>query len=226
MQKANAAPKPGARPPTLRAVNARKAYDANINNILRASALVFADKTYGLATLRDIAECAKITIPRIYYYLRNKEELLYLISRQTHEDLLSGFEERSRGIERAEDRLRACIDNHLEYRSAHPAEVKVLIREAETLTSEYHDEIDGVKREYRSRLRKLLTQIVAERGSSVDAQDTRLSTILLLNGLTGTHPQHDPVHAPEQQQRMSDIIFSMAMGALGGGNARDLRAAE
>jgi hypothetical protein len=45
--------------------------------------LVFADKTYGLATLRDIAECAQISIPRIYYYLRNKEELLYLISRKT-----------------------------------------------------------------------------------------------------------------------------------------------
>ena len=71
----------GSRPPTLRAISARNAYDANINHILRASALVFAEKTYGLATLRDIAERAKITVPRIYYYLRNKEELLYLIAR-------------------------------------------------------------------------------------------------------------------------------------------------
>lgn len=220
MQKINAAlPKLSTRPPTLRAVNARKAYDANINNILRASALVFADKTYGLATLRDIAECAHITIPRIYYYLRNKEELLYLISRQTHEDLIGGFEKRSRGLEGAEDRLRAFIDNHLEYRSAHPAEVKVLIREAETLTGEYHDEIEELKREYRGRLRKILTEIAAERGKSVDAQDARLSTILLLNGLAGTHPQHDPVRGSDQQQRMAAIIFRMTVGALGGGSA-------
>jgi TetR/AcrR family transcriptional regulator, cholesterol catabolism regulator len=213
--------KPSARPPTLRAVNARKAYDANINNILRASALVFADKTYGLATLRDIAECAKITIPRIYYYLRNKEELLYLISRQTHEDLLGGFEKRSRGMERGEDRLRVFINNHLEYRSAHPAEVKVLIREAETLTGEYHDEIEQLKREYRGSLRKILADIAAERDRSIDAQDVRLSTILLLNGLTGAHPQQNPARAPDQQERMANVMFRMAIGALDVSSPRD-----
>jgi AcrR family transcriptional regulator len=219
MPKINAAlSKTGGRPPTLRAVNARKAYDANIDHILRASAQVFADKTYGLATLRDIAECARITIPRIYYYLRNKEELLYLISRQTHEDLLSGFEERRRGAESAKKRLQAFINNHLEYRSAHPAEVKVLIREAETLTGEYHDEIEKLKREYRGRLRKLLTEIAAECASSVDAQGVRLLTILLLNGLTGVHPQEEPAHAHEQHRRMADLIYRMAMGGLEAGS--------
>ena len=178
---------------------------------------MFADKTYGLATLRDIAECAQITIPRIYYYLRNKEELLYLISRQTHEELLSGFEKRGRGVGSAEERLRAFIDNHLEYRRAYPAEVKVLIREAETLTAEYHDEIEELKREYRSRLRKLLTEIAAERGSSVDGQGIRLLTTLLLNGLTGVHPQQDPVHAAEQHRRMAHLIYRMAMGGLEAG---------
>jgi AcrR family transcriptional regulator len=213
-----ALPKTGGRPPTLRAVNARKAYDANIDHILRASALVFAEKTYGLATLRDIAECAKITIPRIYYYLRNKEELLYLISRQTHEELLSGFEKSSRNVGSAEERLRAFIDNHLEYRRANPAEVRVLIREAETLTGEYHDEIEELKREYRGRLRKLLTEIAGERGSPVDAQGVRLLTTLLLNGLTGVHPQQDPVHAPEHHRRMANLIYRMAMGGLEAGS--------
>jgi AcrR family transcriptional regulator len=222
MSKINAAlPKTSSRPPTLRAVNARKAYDANIDHILRASALVFADKTYGLATLRDIAECAQITIPRIYYYLRNKEELLYLISRQTHQDLLSGFEDRSRGVEGAEERLHAFINNHLEYRSAHPAEVKVLIREAETLTGAYHDEIEQLKREYRGTLRKLLREIATDRGSSLDGQDTRLLTVLLYNGLTGRHPQDDPGRAGEQQQRMAHMVFRMAIGGLGAGSGRD-----
>ena len=202
------------RPPTLRAINARNTYDANINHILQASALVFAEKTYGLATLRDIAERAQITVPRIYYYLRNKEELLYLIARQAYQDLLSGFEERSHGIQSAEDRLKAFINNQLGYRVTHPAEVKVLLREAETLTGEYNDEIEALKREYRGVLRKILREIVAERGSSLDAQDTHLLTILLLNGLGGTHPEPDPARAPDQQRRMADTIFRMAMGGL------------
>ncbi|MGH8010742.1 MAG: TetR/AcrR family transcriptional regulator, partial [Candidatus Binatia bacterium] len=198
----------------LRAANARNAYDANIDHILRASALVFAEKTYGLATLRDIAERAEITIPRIYYYLRNKEELLYLIAKQTHQDLLSGFAERSRSIENAEERLQVFINNQLEYMYAHPAEVKVLLREAETLTGEYNDEIEALKHAYRGTLRKLLKEIAAARGSSLDAQDIRLLTILLLDALGGTYSQHDPARASEQQQRIANTIFRMAVGGV------------
>jgi AcrR family transcriptional regulator len=216
----------GSRPPTLRAINARNTYDANITDILRASALVFAEKTYGLATLRDIAERAQITVPRIYYYLRNKEELLYLITKQVYQDLLSGLEERIHGIKSAEDHLRAFIHNHLEYRSAHPAEVKVLSREAETLTGEYHDEIEALKREYRGALRKILKEIAAERGISLDAQDTRFLAILLVKGLAGTHPEPDPARAPEQQRRMADMIFRMAMGGLNTSNTPANRAGD
>jgi len=216
----------GSRPPTLKAINARNTYDANINDILRASALVFAEKTYGLATLRDIAARAQITVPRIYYYLRNKEELLYLITRQVYQDLLSGFEERLPGLTSAEDRLRAFIHNHLEYRSAHPAEVKVLSREAETLTGEYHDEIEARQREYRGTLRKILKEIAAERGISLDAQDTRLLAILLVKGLAGTHPEPDPARAPEQQRRMADMIFRMVMGGLNTSNTLASRAGD
>jgi len=219
MRKVNTAVRnTGSRPPTLRALNARNAYDANINHILRASALVFAEKTYGLATIRDIAERAQVTVPRIYYYLRNKEELLYLIARQSYQDLLSGFERRSHESQNAEDRLKAFINNQLEYRAAHPADVKVLLREAETLTGEYNDEIEALQREYRGILRKILREIVTAYGSSLDAQDTRLLTILLLNGLGGTHPEPDPARAPEQQRRMADTIFRMAMGGLNSRN--------
>jgi len=216
----------GSRPPTLRALNARNTYDANIHDILRASALVFAEKSYGLATLRDIAARAQITVPRIYYYLRNKEELLYLITRQVYQDLLSGLEERLPELKSAEDRLRAFIHNHLEYRAAHSAEVKVLTREAETLTGEYHDEIEARQREYRGTLRKILKEIAAEREISLDAQDTRFLAILLVKGLAGTHPEPDPARAPEQQRRMADMIFRMAMGGLNTSNTLASRAGD
>jgi len=41
-----------------------------------------------------------------------------------------------------------------------------------------------------------------------------LLAILLLNGLSGTHPQDDPARAREQQQRMAATIFGMAIGGL------------
>ena len=92
MKKSNLeeAPKRVARiKPVSRAMAPDERYDANIELILRSAAAVFAEKSFGLASIRDIAARAKISFPRIYYYLRNKEELLYLISRRAFEQLVS-----------------------------------------------------------------------------------------------------------------------------------------
>ena len=81
-------------------------YDANIDHILRSAAAVFAEKSFGLASIRDIAARARISFPRIYYYLRNKEELLYLISRRAFEQLVALAEARLAETDDPEERLR------------------------------------------------------------------------------------------------------------------------
>jgi len=97
LRKINAQPAPkrvAAIKAPSRAVAQDERYDANIDLILRSAAAVFAEKSFGLASIRDIAARAKISFPRIYYYLRNKEELLYLISRRAFEQLVSLAESR------------------------------------------------------------------------------------------------------------------------------------
>ena len=146
---AQAAPKrvAGIKPPS-RAIAQDERYDANIDHILRSAAAVFAEKSFGLASIRDIAARARISFPRIYYYLRNKEELLYLISRRAFEQLVSLAEERMSATEDPEERLRIFIRSHLEYHMSNLAEMKVLVREADSLTGRYAADITRLKREY------------------------------------------------------------------------------
>src|ERR1700756_241614 len=99
-------------------------YDANIDHILRAAASVFAEKSFGLASIRDIAARARISFPRIYYYLRNKEELLYLISRRAFEQLIALAESQIATTDDPEERLRLFIRSHLEYHMSNLAEMK------------------------------------------------------------------------------------------------------
>ena len=89
----------------IRALAPRERYDANIDYILRAAAEVFAEKSFGLASIRDIAAHARISFPRIYYYLRNKEELLYLVSKRAFEQLSSRAEEQTASVQ---DPRRSC----------------------------------------------------------------------------------------------------------------------
>ncbi len=118
----------------IRAMAPAERYDANIDYILRAAAEVFAEKSFGLASIRDIAAHARISFPRIYYYLRNKEELLYLISKRAFEQLSGRAEVQIAGVQDAEVKLKLFITGHIEYQLDNVAEMKVLIREAGSLS--------------------------------------------------------------------------------------------
>src|ERR1700679_3143273 len=90
-------------------------YAANIDHILRSAAAVFAEKSFGLASIRDIAAHAHISFPRIYYYLRNKEELLFLISQRAFEQLILRAEKKLPSVQDPEKKLKLFINAHLEY---------------------------------------------------------------------------------------------------------------
>src|ERR1700730_6087689 len=70
----------------------RRHHDANIDQILGSAASLFAEKSFGLASIREIAARANISFPRIYYYLRNKEELLYLVAKRGLERSMTSYE--------------------------------------------------------------------------------------------------------------------------------------
>src|SRR5260370_12627501 len=72
--------------------------DTNVDHILGSAAKLFAEKSFGLASIREIAAQANISFPRIYYYLRNKEELLYLIAKRGMERLFNSYPQRIAGV--------------------------------------------------------------------------------------------------------------------------------
>ncbi len=57
------------------------------NNILQAALMEFAKKGYEKASMRNIANNAKITVGNMYRYFRNKEELFYSVTSPAYERL-------------------------------------------------------------------------------------------------------------------------------------------
>ena len=49
---------------------------------------LFAKKGFSVTSMRDIAKAAKVNVALIYYYFKNKEEILYHIIEQSSRDLL------------------------------------------------------------------------------------------------------------------------------------------
>ena len=202
--------------PSVRPLGADERYDANIDHILRAAASVFAEKSFGLASIRDIAAHARISFPRIYYYLRNKEELLYLISRRAFEELLKRGEDASRGTSDAGARLRKFIEGHLAYHMDNLAEMKVLVREADSLGGRYSADIARLKRDYSRTCRRIIEQYAEERGRTLDRERSRIVTSLLFGSMNWFYTWYEPTRDYEQRARLMDEVFRMVAGSIAG----------
>ena len=202
--------------PSVRPLDADERYDANIDHILRAAASVFAEKSFGLASIRDIAAHARISFPRIYYYLRNKEELLYLISRRAFEELLKRGEDAYRGAPDAGARLRKFIEGHLAYHMDNLAEMKVLVREADSLGGRYSADISRLKRDYSRICRRIIEQYAEERGRTLDRERSRIVTSLLFGSMNWFYTWYEPTRDYEQRTRIMDEVFRMVAGSIAG----------
>ncbi len=206
--------KAAASKPVPRSLAPEDRYDANIDHILRSAAAVFAEKSFGLASIRDIAARARISFPRIYYYLRNKEELLYLISRRAFEQLVASAENQLSETDDHEERLRIFIRSHLEYHMGNLAEMKVLVREADSLKGRYSTDIARLKREYSRICRRLLESYATSRGKTLDREQARILTSLLFGAMNWFYTWYDPARDYDQRSRIMDECFRIVAGSI------------
>lgn len=198
----------------VRALAPRQRYDANIDHILRAAAEVFAERGFGLASIRDIAAHARISFPRIYYYLRNKEELLYLISQRAFEQLSSRAEAQTAGAQDPEEKLKLFIKAHIEYQLDNVAEMKVLIREAGSLSGRNATQITRQMREYSQLCRKIIEQVAASHSAAMDRETSRILTSLLFGAMNSVFGWYEPTRDREQHARIIDEVYRMVVAPI------------
>jgi len=198
----------------IRALTPGARYDANIDHILRAAAEVFAERSFGLASIRDIAAHARISFPRIYYYLRNKEELLYLISKRAFERLSSRAEEQTASVQDPEEKLRLFIKAHIEFELDNVAEMKVLIREAGSLSGRNATQIARLMREYSNLCRKIIEAVAARHGGAMDRETSRILTSLLFGAMNSVFGWYEPARDRDQHGKIVDEVYHMIVAPL------------
>jgi len=198
----------------IRAMAPAQRYDANIDYILRAAAEVFAEKSFGLASIRDIAAHARISFPRIYYYLRNKEELLYLITKRAFEQLHDRAETQTAGEQDAEAKLKLFITGHIEYQLNNVAEMKVLIREAGSLSGRNATQIARQMREYSNLCRKIIEQVADAHGGAMDRETSRIMTSLLFGAMNSVFGWYEPARDRVQHGNSVDEVYAMVVSPI------------
>jgi AcrR family transcriptional regulator len=194
---------------------ATRQYDEKLQQILKASARIFAEKGFHRTSVRDIARVTRMSLAGLYYYFTTKEELLYLIQERCFVTLLQRWEQVANSDMDARARIRVFAENHLSFFWHNMHEMKVMAREDESLTGEYAERILVLKRRYVKVLLDLIGRLPEkENGKGIDLRVATFALFGMMNWIyTWYQPKRD-LPFPQLIDQMLRIYF---FGLLEGG---------
>lgn len=164
-------------------------YDHRLERLLHTTAGVFAAKGYHPTTMRDLARATGMSLAGIYYYVRGKDELLFLIQERCFTRVLAGAEIAVGSSADPLERLERFIHHHVTFFARHMSEMKVLSHEADALSAGRHVAIDRLKRRYVDMLRSLI--MAAEPGAD-ERTDPQVSAYALFGMMNWIYTWYDP----------------------------------
>lgn len=187
----------------------RLRYDAKLSRILRASAIVIAEKGYHQASIRDIAAATGVSLSGLYYYVSSKEELLLLIQSHCFETILESLDRELAGVAAPLERLDRLVRNHFRFFVANMPEMKVLSHEADSLSGAYLEEVLELKRCYLRRVREVLEEL-----APVPSTDTRTAALLLFGLMNWIYTWYRPERDPGVEELADRVLHIFLHGYL------------
>ncbi len=187
-------------------------FDRRLAKILVHATNVFYERGYAAASMRDLSRASGTSLSGLYYYFESKEELLYLIQKDTFTTIVERLRERLQERDDPAERIRSFIHNHLEYFLANQKAMKVLSHEDDVLKNGWGAEIAAIKREYYRICMELLDHYKQARGLEFSSRTAVLSLFGMMNWIyTWYNPRVD-ADAAELARDMGDI-FLRGIGA-------------
>ena len=186
-------------------------YDRKLVEILRTAAAVFAEVGYDPASIRMVADRAGVSVAGLYYYVRSKDELLYLIQYHVFDGLVRRFETDSAEMlaaggdaARPEALLHRFIHNHLDHFLADMASLTVCTRELGRLNGDYLQEIETLQRAYFHQAFEIFSELCSARND--DRVDPRTATLAMFGTINWVSSWYDPAGATSAGELAEEFV--------------------
>ena len=187
---------------------ASRHYDDKLQQILKTSAKIFAEKGFHHTSVRDISRATRMSLSGLYYYFTTKEELLFLIQERCFVTLLQRWEQAANSTLDIRARIRAFAENHLSFFLHNMPEMKVMAHEDESLTGEFNDRILVLKRRYVKVIMDLIGELQTQEGGK--GIDLRVATFALFGMMNWIYTWYQPkrdLPLPQLIEQMLRIYF-------------------
>jgi AcrR family transcriptional regulator len=148
--------------------------------VIRAAARAFNARGFHNTTLDDIAGALEVTKPTLYYYVENKEQLLFECFRAGLEPIRAAIRDASAGALEARARLRVVL---LHYAQAIASEFGWCMVRAEDqdLGAAMQKHVKALKSEIDQGIRRLIREGIAD--GSIGACDPKMASFALAGAL-------------------------------------------
>ena len=163
---------------------ARKAsetrWELQKDRMLRAAARCFNEKGYSGSSLKDVANVLGLTDAALYYYVKNKEELVYLCYLRAGDVGREALDRAEASGENGLDIVRKYVRYHLEVMTGKRGPIAIM-SEIPSLKPAHRDEILEISRRHSTRFERILEQGIED--GSIAPCDVRMTGNAIMGAL-------------------------------------------
>jgi AcrR family transcriptional regulator len=172
----------GERPPSPWRASRERQHDREVKReaVIRAAAHAFNHKGYHNTSLDDIAAALEVTKPTVYYYVSNKEQLLFECFVAGIEPIRAGLREAKSLDVPARERLNAVLRNYAQAMASEFGWCMVRVEEQD-LSPDMSSHIKAMKSEIDQGIRRLIRDGVQD--GSIHPCDPKMTAFALAGSL-------------------------------------------
>jgi TetR/AcrR family transcriptional regulator, cholesterol catabolism regulator len=143
--------------------------------VLDAAAQIFYERGYAEASVQDIADSLGMLKGSLYYYIDTKEDLLFRILEQVHDEVDAILDEILAMEETAPlERLRAYVRNLVLFTTGNLAKMSVYYHDIDSLSGERRETVLGRRRRHQEFVAELIQEAQGS-GAATTSADPRLT---------------------------------------------------
>lgn len=187
-----------------------------LDRLLTVSAELMASHGFGQTSIRDVANASGFSLGGMYYYFKNKEDLLFLIQEKTFGSLLEIQEKTVADGGSASELLHRLVKNHLAYFISHFNELKVCTFELESLKGERYENVAQLRRRYFLCMARVVGELNGVPAVEVEHdRKVRHRTLFIFGMLNWVFMWYDP-EKDDPAGELGDEMVAMVMNGLAG----------
>jgi AcrR family transcriptional regulator len=182
-----------------------------IDQVLESATRLFTEKGYEAASVRDIAADLEIRPSSLYHHFPGKQHILFAICMRMQTDFNAQVMPELIADRPPEEAIASAVRRQVLFGHRRKGEVVVNIRERRSLPAEQLAQVNGLRREYRDTMARV---IEAGRDRGVfRVEDPKLAAMAIVDMINGLPHWFKP-RDEEDLERVADLYARSALALL------------